>query len=87
MRYAVWGLVLALIVLHQDNWNRENSSLVFGFIPVTLFYHSCISIASGVVWFLATKYAWPEGVDFTPLDDGNATTGAAMASPRKEAKS
>ena len=59
MRYFVWFLVLLLIVLHQDNWFWEDSTLVFGVIPVGLFYHACISLAASCTWFLATCFAWP----------------------------
>ena len=52
-------LVVILIVLHQDNWFWNNDMLVFGMLPITLFYHLCISIAASFVWFLATKIAWP----------------------------
>ena len=58
MHYLVWALVL-LLVLHQDNWLWEDDTLVFGFIPIGLFYHACLSVAAGVVWFLATKFCWP----------------------------
>jgi hypothetical protein len=61
----VWGLVLALIVLHQDLWFWDNSTLVFGFMPITLLYHAGISLGAGITWYLATKYAWP-------FDDGQA---------------
>ncbi|WP_145262737.1 DUF3311 domain-containing protein [Calycomorphotria hydatis] len=60
MRYVVWGLVLLLIILHQDVWFWNDATLVLGFIPVGLFYHACISVAAGFTWFLATKFAWPE---------------------------
>lgn len=59
MKYVVWGLVLALILLHQDVWYWNDKTLVFGFIPIGLFYHACISIAAGLTWFLATIFAWP----------------------------
>ena len=59
MFYVVWGLVVLLLILHQDNWNWENGTLVFGFIPMGLFYHAGISIAASVTWFLATIFAWP----------------------------
>ena len=55
----MWGLVLLLVVLHQDFWLWDDSDLVFGFLPVTLLYHACISLAAGVVWYLATLWAWP----------------------------
>ncbi len=66
MRYVVWGLVALLLVLHQDVWYWDDKTLVFGFMPITLFYHACISIGAGVTWFLATKFAWPE-----VLEDGD----------------
>ncbi len=52
-------MVGVLIVLHQDIWLWDNATLLFGFLPVSLAYHMGISIAAGVVWFLATRYAWP----------------------------
>ncbi|PAY20486.1 hypothetical protein CKO51_05380 [Rhodopirellula sp. SM50] len=63
MKYLVWGLVVLLVVLHQDLWNWDNDRLVFGFMPVTLVYHAGISIAASVVWFLATKFAWPHDLE------------------------
>ncbi len=46
MKYAVWGLVVLLVVLHQDVWNWDNDRLVFGFLPMTLAFHGGISIAA-----------------------------------------
>lgn len=48
-----------LLVVHQDNWLWDNSTLLFGFMPVTLLFHAGISLAAGVVWYLATLYCWP----------------------------
>jgi len=62
-RLIIAGLVILLIILHQDNWNWENSNLVLGFIPVTLFYQMCISLGASVVWYLATKIAWPDELE------------------------
>lgn len=74
MKYVVWGLVLALIVLHQDNWNWNNGTLVFGFMPITLLYHAGISLAAGIVWYMATIFAWPG-------DDLDDPAGVAVAEP------
>lgn len=60
MRKLVWALVLLLVVIHQDNWFWDDDYLVFGFMPIGLFYHACISIAASVVWFLATRFCWDE---------------------------
>ena len=63
MKYVVWGLVGSLLILHQDFWFWNNASLVWGVVPITLVYHVGLSIAAGVVWYLATRFAWPENLD------------------------
>mgnify|MGYP000097035588 FL=1 len=55
----ITGLVLLLLILHQDNWFWTDATLVFGFIPIALFWHACISLAAVATWFLATLIAWP----------------------------
>lgn len=59
MSRALLILVLALVVLHQDNWFWEDDTLVFGFMPIGLFYHACISVAASAMWFWATRSCWP----------------------------
>ena len=59
MKVAVWIIIAALLVLHQDNWNWTSDTMVFGFMPIGLFYHACISLAAGITWYLATLYCWP----------------------------
>lgn len=61
------GLVLAVIVvyvLHQDIWFwRTARPLVFGFLPVGLFYHACFSgLAALLMWLLVT-HAWPKELE------------------------
>ena len=63
MKFFVWGLIVLLIVLHQDFWFWSDGTLLFGFLPVGVGYHVGISLAAAVVWFLATKYAWPDGLE------------------------
>ncbi len=70
MKNVVWGLVLLLVVLHQDFWNWDNDRLVFGFIPVALAYHAAISLAASVVWLIAAIGAWPTHLQ----DESEATT-------------
>ena len=64
MFYVVWGLVILLVILHQDNWNWEKKDLVFGFIPIGLAWHAGISIAASCVWLMATLFAWPKQLEF-----------------------
>lgn len=69
MKSVVWGLVLLLVVVHQDLWFWNNDRLVFGFVPITLAYHAGISLAASIVWFLAIQFAWPEGLDELTLEE------------------
>ena len=57
-------VVIAIYVLHQDFWFwRTARPLIFGFLPVGLFYHALFSVvASGVMWLLVT-YAWPSHLE------------------------
>lgn len=73
MKYVIWFLVLALVIVHQDIWFWTDESLVFGFIPIGLAYHAGISIAASIIWWLATIFAWPkmlEGTDTARSGEG-----------------
>lgn len=71
MNYVVWGLVVLLAILHQDNWLWDDATLVGGFLPITLLFHGGLSIAAAFTWFLATKFAWPADVA-EPADPGGS---------------
>jgi hypothetical protein len=52
--------VAALYVLHQDVWFwRQARPLVFGFMPIGLFYHACFSVAASLLMWLLVTHAWP----------------------------
>ncbi|MFG0254002.1 MAG: DUF3311 domain-containing protein [Rhodopirellula sp. JB053] len=76
--WIIAGLVLLLLVLHQDNWFWTDGRLVFGVIPVGLFWHACLSIGASFTWFLTTRIAWPIEPDFEasagPRNDASAAT-------------
>ena len=56
-------LVVATVVLyllHQDFWYwRTAHPLVFGFVPIGLFYQACFSAAAALLMWLLVKFAWP----------------------------
>jgi len=71
MRKVVIILAIVLGILHQDFWNWDNDGLVFGFMPVGLFYHACYSLAAAILWAFAIKFAWPkEIVAWAENEDG-----------------
>jgi hypothetical protein len=52
--------VVALYALHQDIWFwRTARPLVFGFLPIGLFYHACFSVAAALLLAALVRYAWP----------------------------
>lgn len=68
MRYFIWGLVVLLILVHQDFWLWNDPRLVFGFMPITLLFHTGLSIAAGVVWYLATQFCWPDDLEDSVIE-------------------
>jgi uncharacterized membrane protein len=55
--------VVALYVLHQDIWFWRSSYLVFGFIPIGLFYHALFSVAAALLMWLLVIFAWPSHLE------------------------
>ena len=56
--------VVALYVLHQDIWFwRTAHPLVFGFIPIGLFYHGMFSVAAALLMWLLVTFAWPSHLE------------------------
>ena len=53
-------LVLGVYVLHQDLWFwRTARPLVFGFLPIGLFYHAVFTLACSLLLAVLVRYAWP----------------------------
>jgi hypothetical protein len=64
MRAIAVAAIALLYVLHQDFWFwREARPLVFGFLPIGLFYHVVFTIASSAVLWLLVKVAWPSHLE------------------------
>ena len=52
--------VVALYFLHQDVWFWSSARpLVFGFLPVGLFYHAAYSVAVAALMWALVRFAWP----------------------------
>ena len=67
MRAVAVAAVVLLYVLHQDFWYwREARPLVFGFLPVGLFYHAVFTLASSLALWLLVAFAWPAHLDDEP---------------------
>lgn len=58
MKVFVGLLLLALLLLHQDYWQWNDTTLVDGVLPWTLVYHVGLSIAAAVVWGMTVTFCW-----------------------------
>lgn len=58
-----WGFVLLVTVLHFDLWWWNSTSIVFGFVPLTLAYQVGITLAAALGWALVMRFAWPHHVE------------------------
>lgn len=59
MAALVWGLFVALLVLHQLDLVGDNATLVGEVLPLPLVYHAGLCVAASIVWWLVTLHAWP----------------------------
>jgi hypothetical protein len=57
--WCIAGLIAILIILRQDLWWWADTRLVFGFVPIGLLSQIVVSLLAAVVWWLATRIAWP----------------------------
>ncbi len=65
MKRALLTLAALLVyVLHQDAWFwRTARPLVFGFVPIGLFYHALYSVGAALLMWLLVVHAWPERLE------------------------
>ncbi|TWT58767.1 hypothetical protein KOR42_21530 [Thalassoglobus neptunius] len=77
MKLVVWGLVVLLIIIHQDFWLWDDPTLLAGFFPIGLAYHFGISLAAAFTWYLATLFCWP--VELESSEDNTTATGEGAA--------
>jgi hypothetical protein len=53
-------IAAVLYALHQDVWFwREARPLVFGFLPIGLFYHAAYTLAVSLLMWLLVRRHWP----------------------------
>ena len=52
-------LAIVLAVLHHDFWFWEDTTLLLGFMPIGLAYHSLFCLLAAGLWAFAVFCAWP----------------------------
>lgn len=63
-RFLLAGAVALFYALHQDFWFWHTARpLVFGFLPIGLFYHAVYCLAAVLLFWLLVRHAWPEQLE------------------------
>lgn len=69
-RFLLILMVVGLYAAHQDVWFwRSARPLVFGFLPVGLFYHAVYTLATIVLMALLVRWAWPAELESAHLEE------------------
>lgn len=69
--------VIALYALHQDFWYwRTPYPLVFGFVPIGLFYQACFCVAASLLLWALVTFAWPAHLE-SEIEETEPEEGAA----------
>lgn len=64
MKLPIVLLLLIYYALHQDFWNwNEARPLVFGFVPIGLFYHALYAAGAALLMKMVVAWAWPEDLE------------------------
>ena len=65
MRPVLLTLVVTVFyLLHQDFWFKDQARpLIFGLLPVGLFYHVCYTVAVSFLMWVLIRYAWPANLE------------------------
>ena len=67
-RWLIALAIVTLYALHQDVWFWSSARpLVFGFMPIGLFYHAAFSVLVALLMGLLVRYAWPAHLEH-PID-------------------
>jgi hypothetical protein len=63
-RAAATVLLLVFYVLHQDVWFWADARpLVFGVLPIGLFYHAAYTLATSLALVFCVRALWPSDLD------------------------
>ena len=62
-------MAAVLYALHQDFWFwREARPLVFGFLPIGLFYHAAYTVATSALMLVLVRSCWPAHLEDRPRE-------------------
>jgi hypothetical protein len=76
---AVFCLV---IVMRNDWWNWSKvEPLLFGFLPVGLWWQGCVSIMASILMALCVRFAWPGHLEGVETESGVSVARESLKKP------
>jgi hypothetical protein len=64
---ALW---LVMLVVHQDFWFSDATTLILGVLPIGLGYQVGYSLLAAAVMALLVRVAWPRGLERLEQGEG-----------------
>jgi hypothetical protein len=63
-KFAIVLLIVCVYALHQDffNW-KEYKPLLFGFLPIGLWYHGAYALLCSAMFFILGRTVWPKHLE------------------------
>ena len=52
-------LIAVMYALHQDIWFWRTPAVVFGILPIGLFYHAAYTLVTSLLLWLLIRLIWP----------------------------
>ena len=81
-RVAATAIVLVLYALHQDIWFWHVATpIVFGVLPIGLFYHVAYTVITAVVMAVLVSRCWPAHLEHEMPDVPHAATRDGSTDP------
>ncbi len=81
MRKVTWIIFWILFILHHDGWWWNDGTIVLGFLPISLAWHTGFSIAAALLWLFAIRHAWPQEIEAWADAPASSTSTSTSPSP------
>ena len=77
---------IAVLVMRHDYWNWDTPyPLLFGCLPVALWWQALVSLSACALMWLMVRLAWPHELEDAAFESNRAGDGAGGAGPDSSA--
>lgn len=69
VKWMLLAAFLAVLAMRHDYWNWETPGyLLFGFLPVGLWWQGLVSICAALMMWLMVRFAWPGELELDAIE-------------------